>query len=210
MHVPHAMETTNQHFAHDRLEEGTTGLGKNWGWLLAAGLAFILFGVVAISWPIASTFGLAVALASVLAITGVLLMIQAVKMRFEHGAPMRFVHALLLLLTGGVIFFYPGIGMLGISVMLTAYFFLGAVVQWLAAQALAPDRARIWVYLNSLASFLLGIYMLFTFPVSVLWVPGMLLGIEFLIHGGGLIGLAWVVRKLYHGGTVLRTSHQPS
>ncbi|MGZ3745081.1 MAG: HdeD family acid-resistance protein [Pseudobdellovibrionaceae bacterium] len=179
------------------LDEATSVLGRNWGWMFAAGVAYICLGVFALLVPTASTIGLTFALACLFIATGIIQFVHAVKLRHEQGGVMRFLQSLLAIVAGVLIFLYPGIGMYGISLTLSFYFFIGAAMHWILAQAIAPGRARMWVYLSAIASFALGFYIVFTFPISALWVPGTLLGIEFLFSGTGLVGLAWAIRKLY-------------
>jgi hypothetical protein len=40
--------------------------------------------------------------------------------------------------------------------------------------------------------------MIATFPISALWVPGALLGIEFVIYGISMIGFSFGLRRLHH------------
>jgi len=179
------------------LEEATSFLGKHWGWMLTAGILYIVLGLVALSLPVASTFGLTIALGAMWTVYGVVHLLQAIKLRHEQGGLMRFMQSLLALAAGLVMVLSPGIGMLSISLILSFYFFMGAVMQWMLARSVAPGGARVWVYLSSLASLLLGLYILFTFPVSALWVPGTLLGIEFVFSGVSLSGFAVSVRRLH-------------
>ena len=88
-------------------------LGQNWGWILFAGLSYILVGIVSLSIPVASTFGLTIVLAGLLAATGLVQFVHAIEVRHHHGATMRFAQAILALAIALLIFVYPGLGMLG-------------------------------------------------------------------------------------------------
>src|SRR3981189_2246185 len=97
------------------LDEATSVLGRYWGWMLAAGIAYICLGIFALTFPIASTIGLTFALACLFIATGIVQLIHGVKLRHEQGGVMRFLQSLLAIVAGVWIFLYPGIGMYGIS-----------------------------------------------------------------------------------------------
>ena len=183
------------------LEEATEHLGRNWVWVLLAGLALAVIGAIALMTPLVSTLGLTLALAGVFTASGVVQLVQAFKLREHQGALNRFLHALLALALGAVMLWIPEAGMLVISMMLSVYFFLNAIIGFMFAQTLAPQSARVWAYVNAAASFILGFYIVFTYPLSALWIPGTLLGIELVVTGAGLAGLAFSIRKLHHQHT---------
>jgi uncharacterized membrane protein HdeD (DUF308 family) len=178
-------------------EVATARFGKNWQWILGAGIAYVSLGTIAILVPIASTMDLNFAVAGLLGVSSAIHLVEAVKWRHVEGVLVRFLLVLLPLVVGGIIFAYPGIGMLGIALSLGLYFLLGAALKWFLAEAMVSGTLRAWVFVGVAASFLLGIYILMTFPFSALWVPGLLLGIELLFGGTGVIGYALSVRKLY-------------
>ena len=196
------------------LENATAFLGQHWGWVLFAGLSYIAVGIISLSIPVASTFGLTIVLAGLLAATGLIQFVHAIEVRHQQGAIMRFAQALLALAIALLVFVYPGLGMLGISFAIGAYFFLSGVSNWMFANVIHPASARFWAYLSSVVSLALGVYIVISFPMSALWVPGTLLGIEFIFNGTGLTGLAFAVRKMYreaHGVTgSWHPTHQPT
>jgi uncharacterized membrane protein HdeD (DUF308 family) len=173
-----------------------TGLPKkHWGWLLAAGMAYVPLGIISMVVPVASSFALTVVLSGVLLGAGVIHLIQAIKLRHESGRLIRFLQSILALVVGAIIFIYPSIGMMGIALTLSFYFLLGAAMQWLLATMMPPGGARGWVYASAVVSFIIGIYIVVTFPMSAFWVPGTLLGIELIFLGFGLIGFALSIRE---------------
>ena len=47
-------------------------------------------------------------------------------------------------------------------------------------------KGSIWLILSSLVSFVLGLYLIGTLPVSSLYIPGTLLGIDLIFYGASL------------------------
>lgn len=190
-------------------KDSTANLGRHWGWLMAIGVLSIPLGIIALVLPVATTMGMTLALGAVFIVSGIMKLIQATKLRHDQGAMMRFTHSILSILTGVILFLMPGIGILGIAMMLCFYFFVGAAVQWAHASAMAPKNMQFWGHFSAICSFLLGVYIVITFPFSALSVPGVLFGIELLITGINLIAFSMAVRKR-HQSKHMGDHHAPT
>lgn len=173
-------------------------LGKGWGWLFASGIGFVLLGIAAYLWPVASTVTLTLAMGWLLVIGGFVRIIQFFELRKYVGTGWRAFDALLSLAAGVLILRYPGGGMLAIAIAMIFFFFMSAVTQGSVALATRPLPGSGWAFMSAIVSFALGIYMIATFPISALWVPGLLLGIDFFVHGISLMGISARLRKMHH------------
>jgi uncharacterized membrane protein HdeD (DUF308 family) len=179
------------------LRDELARFGRSWGWLTAGGIVFILLGMAAYLWPVASTLALTVALGWLFVAGGLLRVAQAIQFRREIGTGWRVFDALLSLAAGVLLLRYPAGGMLAIAIAMTFYFFMSAVLKATVAYAARPLAGSGWALVSAIASFALGVYMIATFPVSALWVPGILLGIDFVIYGASLIGFSFNLRNLH-------------
>lgn len=179
-------------------QDSTANLGRRWGWLLAVGIIYIPLGIIALMMPAASTLGITVALGALLIVSGIVQMVHAYRLRHDQGGVMRILRSLLSMAIGAMILWMPMAGMLGVAILLCFYFFVGAAVQWTHASVMAPKNIQTWEYLSACASFILGAYIIISFPMSALRVPGVLLGLEFIILGINYIGFAFAARKLHH------------
>lgn len=168
---------------------------KNWGWLLAIGILLVLLGIVALAMPIASTASLMVAVASLLVVGGIIHLVNAFKLRHFHGSFLRFFQAIIAIIGGALMFRYPAGGMLSIAVLLSFYFFSSAAFQ-LVLSSSQETQGGIWGFIGATLSFLLGLYIVMSFPFSALWVPGVVLAIEFIYSGAAMIAVAASVRKV--------------
>lgn len=165
-------------------------LGRHWAWMLTAGIIYILLGILAFSLPVASTVGVTIGLAALLLVGGFVNLVHAVQLRHRNGSMARFLQAIVSIITGGLMFRYPEAGLLGLAIALSFYFFMSAGTQWVLSSSVPNQKGWNWGLTNALVSFFLGVFILFTFPVSALWLPGTLLGIDMIFGGVAMASLA--------------------
>ncbi len=179
--------------------ESLARIGHSWGWFLVAGILYILLGIAAFVWPAASTVGLTFALGVVFVVSGIIQLVQAIQLLREAGSGWRFFHAIVSLAAGILIWRYPAGGMVGIAIAMIFYFFASAAIRASAAFALRPHRGWGWMLMGAIASLVLGVEMIATFPVSALWVPGLILGIDLVFYGSALIGFSFDLKNVHRG-----------
>jgi uncharacterized membrane protein HdeD (DUF308 family) len=180
-------------------------LGREWGWLLAMGFLLTLLGFFAFSMPLVSTVSLTFALAVLLLVSGLVYLVQAVRLRHRHGSANRFLRSALALIVGGLILRFPQGGILGVALALSFYFLVSGTAQWILFYSMRSLNGAGWVLFSSVTSFLLGVYMIITFPFSAIWVPGLLVGIDLAFAGVSMMGWAISLRRLHVGQSPHRT-----
>jgi uncharacterized membrane protein HdeD (DUF308 family) len=172
-------------------------LGRHWGWYCAVGISLVILGLLALGYPVSSTVGLTFALGLLFAVGGLVETVHAIRLRKEMGSGWNVVGAVAALATGVLLLKFPVSGMVGIAIAMTFYFFVSAATKTVIAFGLRPHSGSAWAFLSAVASFFLGVYMIVQFPFSALWVPGLLLGIEFIIHGSSLVGFSMNLRRIH-------------
>ena len=172
-------------------------LGRNWAWFLAAGIVSVLLGIAAFSWPVTSTVSMTLVLGTLFVISGIAHAIQSFRLRHAAGNGWRVVQSITSLAAGVLMLRFPTAGMLGVAIILAFYFFMNSSSRFVIAMGLQGFRGRAWAFLTSLASFLLGVYTLVTLPLSALWLPGVVLGIDFIVYGVSAIGFSFHVKKIH-------------
>lgn len=180
------------------LSERLSRAGKNWAWFLAVGIVFALTGLVAINWPVNSTVALTYALGILFAVSGILNTIQAIRLRKEEtGIGWQIFLSVISFSAGALMLKYPMSGLLGVAMTLTFYFFVSAAAKMVVAFGMRPISGWGWALTSAAASFIIGVYMIATFPISALWVPGLLLGLDFVVHGSSLIGFSFRLKTMH-------------
>lgn len=170
-------------------------LGSRWVFLLLMGLLTVALGVVALLWPVVTTVGLNFMLAALLGAGGLLYLIQAFRLRREDGSVGRFLQALLSIVASFLMFRFPEAGMMGIALTLGFYFFIRAALEWLLYASIPYVRERRWGYASAFMSFLLGVLVVAWFPMTSMWVPGLLLGLDLIFGGAVAMAFALALRK---------------
>jgi uncharacterized membrane protein HdeD (DUF308 family) len=178
------------------MENQVVPMEKYWKWMLFAGVLFVILGFIAFSMPIASTVGLTFGLAGLLLAGGIIQLVQAFQLRRHPGNAGRFFRSALNIVIGAMMFRYPEGGLMGVALALSIYFLFNAVSQWILFYSMRPMPGLGWGIVSSIASLILGVYILITFPFSALWVPGALLGIDLLFSGSSMIGFAFSLRRM--------------
>lgn len=179
------------------LAEHLARMGENWGWVFAAGIAYVILGIIALSWPVASTLGLTFVLGVLFIASGIIQGIHTIQFRKEAGTAWRLFQTVIALAAGILMLRYPGAGMLGVAIGMAFYFFVSAVAKFELAFGMKPHRGWGWALVSAIASLLLGIYMIATFPISALWVPGLILGIDLIVFGASLCGFSMDLKNVH-------------
>jgi uncharacterized membrane protein HdeD (DUF308 family) len=177
------------------LPEQLKKLGEKWGWILGIGVAYTIVGIIAFMLPLNATVGLTVVLGAVLIAGGVLQLIHFFQLRKHVGDGWRILQAVTALAAGFVILRFPEAGMMGITITLSLYFLMSGSARWVLALGMRPHRGWGWAFASATSSFILGIYVLLTFPASAFWLPGLLVGIDLIILGTGLIGFSFDLKN---------------
>lgn len=169
-------------------------LQRNWGWLLALGILWMLLGLIAIIVPFAATVAAEVVFGAILAVGGVAQIIQA----FSHGDGRGFLLQLLLgflaLAAGALLLFYPLQGVLTLTLVLAAFFVIDGVLRigWTFGEHASSGRG--WILSSGALSVLIGALIWIGWPSTAVWAIGLLVGIEFIFAGWSMASLAMSAR----------------
>ncbi|MGD8235324.1 MAG: HdeD family acid-resistance protein, partial [Chromatiales bacterium] len=139
------------------LKEVFGDLGKNWGWLMALGILFVVLGVIALGMPVAMTLTTVVFFAVLLFAGGVFQIIDAFKCRGWKGTVWHVLIGLLYIVAAGVIFNNPALGSLTLTAMLGAIFIaIGLLRIVMSLQLKQQSGGWGWLLFAGIVSILLG------------------------------------------------------
>jgi uncharacterized membrane protein HdeD (DUF308 family) len=184
-------DTATRAFEAESLEPIT----KNWKWLLALGILFIILGTIGLGMTFLLTIVKVLFLGVLLLIGGAAQLIEAFKHKGWKSLLWNIFIALFYL-GAGVLVIYDPVGA-SIALTLVLAFALLAIGVFRIIMALQFKLAQVrWMtLLSGIASIVLGALILAQWPVSGLWVIGLFVAIELIIHGWSYVFIALAARR---------------
>ena len=175
--------------------EDSWGRARDYWWvLLVLGIVLSVGGLVAIAYPFFSSVAAVLVLGAILIVGGVFTILGA----FWAGKW----SSLLLQLLVGVLYVMAGMAIrdapaesIAVLTLFTAAFFIVAGVFRIVAAIFERFPQWGWVLLNGVVTLVAGLIIYDTFPVSALWLIGLLLGLDLLFNGWSWIMLAIFLRS---------------
>jgi uncharacterized membrane protein HdeD (DUF308 family) len=168
---------------------------KSWGWFLALGILFMLFGVLCILGNVAATFVTVLFFGWMLLFSGIVALIHAFGTRTWSGFFLYLLSALLRGFTGYLLIRYPGAGAASLTLVLASFFVVGGLFRAIAA-GMAQFPRWVWSVFSGIVSLVLGIVLLVQMPVSSVWFIGFAIGVDLIVDGASLVGFATAIHTL--------------
>ncbi len=175
----------------------TRALHDNWGWFLAEGIVLTVLGLGAMILPSFAGVVATSVLGWLLLMAGLVGLIATFKTRQAPGFALSLLSALLALFVGAVLVWNPLSGVVTLTYVLTAYFIIdGFLMIFLAIDHRRQLSGRWqWVLINGIVDLILAAIIIAGMPGTLVWVLGLLIGIDMLFGGGSLIAMALEAHK---------------
>ena len=175
-------------------------LKKNWGWLLAMGIAFVVLGTIGLFMAVAFTVATVVAFGVLLLLGAASQIAQALRAK---GWKASLPHLLIavLYLAGGLIMVLDPVGASGALTLLIGGVLVAVGIMRIVG-ALQERGAPGWGWLlaGGIASLLLGLLVVAKWPATGLWVIGLLVALELIFSGWAYIFIALAIRRTTRAG----------
>jgi uncharacterized membrane protein HdeD (DUF308 family) len=160
------------------------------GFLYFEAVLFMLLGCLAITLPHVFTVGIELLIGTLFLVAGI---VQTVRLLQSLGAPgfwSTLLNAVLNLLIGGLLLFYPLAGVVSITYVLIAYFLIEGIIKIYYALQLKPAEKWGWILASGILALLLAFLIFTGLPTIAFWVLGLLVGINMLFFGIVLLAFA--------------------
>ncbi|MGA0848591.1 MAG: HdeD family acid-resistance protein [Chthoniobacterales bacterium] len=171
---------------------------KSPGWTMFQGILLIVLGALAIAFPLFGTIVVEQLFAALLLIAGGYALAASLG-RKESGTASRVVSglwAVLTLVTGLLLLFKIGAGVLTLTILLAAYFAAQGIVTIIAAFRFSGTGTMWLMLLSGIVSLVLA-YMIFSgFPGSAAWMLGLLFGINLIFTGFYFLSMSSTLKAL--------------
>jgi uncharacterized membrane protein HdeD (DUF308 family) len=163
---------------------------RSWWLYLLLGIALIIGGIIVLGDVVLASVISALIIAWTVVILGVLEVVHAFGARGWKGFLLDLLVGLLYIAAGGILISNPVAASLTLTLALGIVLIVSGIFRMVLAGALWEESG--WAILVSgLIAVLAGAIIVARWPASGLWVLGLLLGIDLLIHG-----FAWIAYSL--------------
>lgn len=179
----------------DLLTGGYEQVRKSWGWFLAFGILLIALGGMCIGKAQAATTFSILALGWVLAISGVLWLVNSVWAFTWQGFFLYLLNALIRGVSGYLLIRHPDAGAAGVTMLLASLFIVGGLFRAAGASVIKFPRWG-WTVFAGLVSAFLGVYLLVTWSATSIFFIGLAIGIDLVFDGAALVGFAGAIHSL--------------
>ena len=181
--------------ASDLFDIGPHELRRNWGWLLALGVALILLGGFALIDSVAVSIISMVFFGWILLFAGA---VEAVQTFRHHKGGHFFLHLLntvFAIVVGLMLLGNPLAGSLVLTLLMAAYFLVAGTFSILTSLT-APMPGSGWMLVDGIITVMLGILVWAQWPTAGLWIIGLFIGINLITSGWSQVMLALALRRL--------------
>ncbi|EXJ14259.1 HdeD family acid-resistance protein [Imhoffiella purpurea] len=187
---------TNETEIAEELRAMPGNLTRHWGWLVALGVLSTLLGVMGLWMSIWLTVASVLVFGLLLAVGGGLQLFDATKCKgwkstFAHGGI-----ALIYLIAGVLMIFDPLSAAIALTLVLGVALLTAGSLRLVIAFQHRKEKGWTWAAFGGALSLLLGVLVLVQWPVSGVWVIGLVVAIELLINGWTAIFLGLAARRV--------------
>jgi uncharacterized membrane protein HdeD (DUF308 family) len=165
--------------------------------MVVGGLA-ILIGIVALVFPLPASLTVNALVGAALVVAGIAGALGALRLADGSDRLWGLLLGLLVLALGGIMLVYPIAGLQTLTMVFAVGFLASGLFKLMLGWRL-PEPSWKWsLVISGAISVLLAVMIVTGLPSSAIVVPGILLAVELLTYGWGLVflGLAWKERGL--------------
>jgi uncharacterized membrane protein HdeD (DUF308 family) len=168
---------------------------SSWGWFLVSGILLTILGVLCIGKAQTATTFSIFTLGWVLIFSGVIWLINSFYAFSWHGFFLYLLNAIIRGVTGYLLIKHPDAGAEGVTMLLAALFIVGGLFRGIGASVIQFPRWG-WTAFSGLVSFVLGVYLLVTWPAASTYFVGVVIGVDLVFDGAALSGFAGALHSL--------------
>jgi len=170
-------------------------VGKNWGWMMAAGLLMVVLGAIGLSMEVTITVVTMFYFGIMALIAGVGVLIGAFRAEGWKNKLWHVLIGLLYLAAGVVMVVDPQATAVWMTLFIGAFLIVIGIMRLIVGFSMRGIDGWGWTVVAGLAAIALGAMILSEWPVSGLWAIGLFVSVDFLMQGISLISIAWAARK---------------
>ena len=166
----------------------------NWGWFVALGIGLIIAGFIASANVFASTIVSVIYVGAMMLVGAVFQLVHAFTARGWKRGTLNILSALFYGVAGLVIVYDPILSAVYISLVIGALLVAAGIVRFITALRDRTHNGWGWVAASSVATVIVGILILATWPAVGLWLLGMMLAVDLIFQGCGFVAFGFALK----------------
>lgn len=168
---------------------------RNWVWLLVLGIIFEIIGLFSLGMMVSVTMASMVFLGVLVLIAAFVQLLDVFRTKTWKAVSWHLLVALLYMVVGVLIIYDPLLASVIITAILAWTFVFIGITRIFMSFSIRGSDGWFWILLAGIASFVLGMMILMQWPISGLWIIGLLISIELIMAGWSYIFLSLAMRK---------------
>ena len=161
-------------------------ISDNRGWFLAMGAVLLITGVAALTFPLASSVAVEMIVGVAFAVAGIAYVAQSFSARGFGGFAWEAFVGLVYLAAGVFMLVRPVEGT-AVLTLVVAFTFVADGIARTALSIVMRRGGWGWMLAGGLVSIALGIAAIAMFPITAVWLLGVMVGINFIASGATLM-----------------------
>lgn len=171
------------------------------GMVIFIGVLFIILGMIGIMWQSLASIISVNILGFLLLAAGIIQLVLAFKNEGWKSIIIQLLVAILYVATGVYTLLYPIPSLEAITLCLAAIFLVSGIIRIVTAFEYKVFSKWFWILLSGIISILMTFLIIKSFPLSSLWLLGLLISLEFVFQGWSLVFLGGFARSLTHNAS---------
>lgn len=170
--------------------------GHRWGWMLALGVVQIIAGSVAIAAPVVGSLVAVGVFGGVLIFSAIAQLAYAFKVKAWPRSAWNGLGGALYAIAGLLVILNPIGGALTLAIIIAVLLIAEGALRVIFATMARPAAGWGWLAAAGIGSIIVGVILLLGWPLTALWVTGLLLGINLIMSGATNAAVAISARRL--------------
>ncbi len=170
-------------------------LQKNWGWLMALGILFIILGTIGLGMTVVLTAASVWLFGVLMLVGGGFQIVDAFKCKGWKSVVWHVLIAVLYVIAGIVVMSQPLVAASILTLMLAGAITAVGIMRVIMAFQHRHSKGWVWPLVGGIVSITLGVMIFSQWPVSGLWVIGLFVAIEMIVNGWSYIFIALAAKN---------------
>lgn len=161
---------------------------------LVCGILLMIIGLFAVINSVYATAVTVGVIGTVLLIGGLVQAAQAILSRRWKSFLLHLLVAVLYVVAGFMVFSNPVATALSVSLLVASFLIVGGIFKIVASASIRFEQWG-WTVFSGVASIVLGVLIFAQWPISALWILGVIVGVELFFMGVSLAAVAFGSRR---------------